>query len=86
MDTTAHFVWLLLGQDHTAMHLGDTRAHGQTEPEAMYFSRESSVNTRKAVEDTFAIFDRDTHTIIAHEHFQLLLRNVSPFADLAQLP
>jgi hypothetical protein len=59
-------------------HLGDTRSHDQTEPEAMYFSRESSVNTRKAVEDTFAMFDRDTHTIIAHEHFQHLLRNVSP--------
>ena len=86
MDNTAHFVWLLLGPDHTAMHLGDTRAHGQTETGTVYFSRESCVNSRETVEDTFEMFDRDTHTIIAHKHFQHLLRNVSPFADLTQLP
>jgi len=68
------------------VHLGDTLAHDQTVSVAVYFSRESCVNTWKAVEDTFAMFDRDTHTIIAHEHFQHLLRNVSPVADLTQLP
>ena len=73
---TTHSVWLLLDPDHTAVHLGGTLAHGQTESEAVYFSRESCVNTRETVQDTFEMFDRDTHTIIAHEHFQRLLRNL----------
>ena len=80
MDNTAHTVWLLLDPNHTAVHLGDTLAHGQTQSEAVNFSRESCVNTGKTVEDTFEMFNRDTNTIIAHEHFQHLLRNVGPVA------
>jgi hypothetical protein len=73
-------VWLLLDPDHPAVHLGDTLALGLTESKAYYFSRGSCVNTRETVEDSFEMFDRDTNIIIAHEHFQHLLRYVSPVA------
>ena len=66
----------VLGPDNTTMHLNDMLTNGQTESEAIYFPGETCVYTMKTVKDTFEMFVRYTYTIIAHEHFQHLPRNV----------
>src|SRR6266702_3809251 len=65
----------VLGPDNTIMHLNDSLTNGQTESKAIYFPGETCVYTMKTVKDTFEMFDRYTHTIIAHENFQHLSRN-----------
>src|SRR6266480_7317612 len=76
MENTPLAVLPVLGPDNTIMHLNDSLTNGQTESKAIYFPGESCVYTMKTVKDTFEMFVRYTHTIIAHENFQHLPRNM----------
>src|SRR6266567_7820868 len=75
MENTPFAVLPVLGPDNTIMHLNDSLTNGQAESKAIYFPCETCVYTMKTIKDTFEMFDRYTHTIIAHENFQHLSRN-----------